>query len=74
MRLFGGWDCGGNRRNMLGRFLATEYGFDSLEKIHDAGYSMITPVLVTNHEEYMDVVSTDDRCVNREDNLITVIA
>ena len=45
-----------------------------LEKIHDAGYSMITPVLVTNHEEYMDVVSTDDRCVNREDNLITVIA
>ena len=47
--------------------------FDA-EKIQAAGYNIITPVIVTNHAEYMDVVMTTGKDVKEEENLITVIA
>ena len=45
-----------------------------IEKIKAAGFSVITPVLVTNHAQYMDIVTTNETAVKEEENLITVIA
>lgn len=45
-----------------------------VEKIKSAGYSIVTPVLVTNADQYMDVVATADKNVAESANLITVIA
>lgn len=47
--------------------------FDA-DKIKAEGYSIITPVLVTNAAQYMDVVNTTDQTVAESANLITVIA
>lgn len=45
-----------------------------VEKIKSAGYSVVTPVLVTNADQYMDIVATTDKNVAESANLITVIA
>ena len=42
--------------------------------IEAAGYSTITPVIVTNTADYLDVVETDKKQVNYNENLLTVIA
>ena len=42
--------------------------------IETAGYSTITPVIVTNTADYLDVVETDKKQVNYNENLLTVIA
>ena len=44
------------------------------DKIAAAGYNTITPVIVTNHAQYMDMVVTDEKDVAEEANLLTVIA
>ena len=44
------------------------------DKIAAAGYNTITPVIVTNHAQYMDMVITDEKDVAEEANLLTVIA
>ncbi|SHK24696.1 PTS system beta-glucoside-specific IIA component, Glc family /PTS system beta-glucoside-specific IIB component, Glc family /PTS system beta-glucoside-specific IIC component, Glc family [Selenomonas ruminantium] len=44
------------------------------EKIVAEGFNTITPVIVTNHDQYMDVVLTDEKDVEEEANLLTVIA
>ena len=43
-------------------------------QIQAAGYNIITPIIVTNHAEYMDVVMTTGKEVKEDENLITVIA
>ena len=42
--------------------------------IEAAGYSTVTPVIVTNTADYLDVVETDKKQVNYNENLLTVIA
>lgn len=44
-----------------------------VEKIKAAGHSVITPVLVTNHAQYIDVVLTDKKAIKEEESLITVV-
>ncbi|EXJ23985.1 PTS system, beta-glucoside-specific IIB component [Alkalibacterium sp. AK22] len=44
-----------------------------LDVIRDAGFSTITPVIVTNSDEYLDVVTTDEVAVKSADHLMTVV-
>ncbi|MCM3112427.1 beta-glucoside-specific PTS transporter subunit IIABC [Lederbergia lenta] len=45
----------------------------NIEKIEKAGYSIVTPVVVTNTAEYLEVAETQESKVDRGTNLITVI-
>ncbi len=43
------------------------------DKIAAAGYSMMTPILISNHQHYLDVIWTDKTNVSYGENLITII-
>ena len=42
-----------------------------IDKIKKTGYPVITPVLVTNHDSYKDIVTADGEKISQGDNLIT---
>lgn len=44
-----------------------------LKAIKAAGYSLLTPVIITNTETYADVIETNDQTVSLGDNLIHII-
>ncbi len=46
--------------------------FDA-EAIRSAGYSLLTPVIVTNSNDYSNVLATDAADVSANDNLIEVV-
>ncbi|GAA0180135.1 beta-glucoside-specific PTS transporter subunit IIABC [Clostridium sediminicola] len=41
--------------------------------IEEAGYSVITPVIVTNSANYLDIIETDKADINYRGNLLTVV-
>ena len=43
-----------------------------IEKIKEAGYNTITPVIITNSSEYLDVIETHENKVNKLDTLLKV--
>src|SRR5699024_6497254 len=43
------------------------------QKIKDAGYKITTPVIVTNTNDYLDILPTDFRYVNPGDSLLSVV-
>ncbi|MCR4943690.1 MAG: beta-glucoside-specific PTS transporter subunit IIABC [Clostridium sp.] len=50
--------------------LLIEFDKEAIEK---AGYSTITPVLITNSDQYLDVIETDKRKVDVNSELLTVV-
>ncbi|MGL5312019.1 MAG: beta-glucoside-specific PTS transporter subunit IIABC [Peptostreptococcaceae bacterium] len=44
-----------------------------IEVIKEAGYSVVTPVVITNSAQFLDVAQTESKSVELEENLITVI-
>lgn len=44
-----------------------------LEAIQKAGYSMDTPVVITNSQDYLDIVETQNNTIKRNEDLITVL-
>ena len=44
-----------------------------MELIKEAGYSLVTPVVVTNSAQFLEVIQTENKNVELEDKLITVI-
>ena len=44
-----------------------------IDKIKQAGYPVITPVVVTNYADYKDIVPADGKNINQGDNLISTI-
>ena len=44
-----------------------------IEKIKQAGYPVITPVVVTNFNDYRDIIPTESKNVNQGENLISTI-
>jgi len=44
-----------------------------IDKIKDAGYDLTTSVIITNSNDYMDVLPTNKNKVDKEDVLLTVI-
>lgn len=45
----------------------------SIEDIKNEGFDIITPVIITNTSEYLDVIGNDNTTVNRGDELISVL-
>ncbi|WP_338706354.1 beta-glucoside-specific PTS transporter subunit IIABC [Paenibacillus amylolyticus] len=45
-----------------------------LQAIKDAGYETVTPIIVTNTSNYLDVVGTKDASVHEKDKLITILS
>ena len=45
----------------------------NIEEIKNAGYSVVTPVVITNTAEYLEVAETKSENVDRGNSLITVI-
>lgn len=44
-----------------------------IKAIEERGYSLITPVIVTNHENYSEIIETDKSEIHNTDKLFTVI-
>lgn len=44
-----------------------------IEAIKKEGYSLVTPVVVTNSNNYLDIIETDKKYIEYNDNLLTVI-
>ncbi|MBE0335512.1 beta-glucoside-specific PTS transporter subunit IIABC [Paenibacillus sp. 23TSA30-6] len=44
-----------------------------LEKIKEAGYNPITPVIISNSGDYLDVIETTDSSVLAQDKLLTLV-
>lgn len=56
-------------RIQSGQLLLT-FDKDALEK---EGYSLVTPIIISNTKNYLDVVETGENTVERSDKLLTVI-
>lgn len=41
--------------------------------IREAGYTLTTPVIISNSGEYLDVIETDQKNVDYRENLLTVM-
>ncbi|GIN64362.1 PTS beta-glucoside transporter subunit EIIBCA [Robertmurraya siralis] len=44
-----------------------------LEKIKEAGYDVTTPVIITNSNDYTDVIETEQQSVKKQDVLLTAV-
>lgn len=44
-----------------------------VEAIKAEGYSLITPVIVTNSDQYLDIVETDKKTIDYKEKLLTVM-
>lgn len=44
-----------------------------IDSIKNEGYSLITPVIITNTNSYLDIIETDKNIVNYRDNLLTAV-
>ena len=44
-----------------------------LEKVKKAGFETITPILVTNYEDLLDLVETDQKEIKAKDDLLTAL-
>ncbi|WKV08239.1 beta-glucoside-specific PTS transporter subunit IIABC [Thermoanaerobacterium sp. CMT5567-10] len=47
-----------------------EFDIDAIKK---EGYSLTTPIVITNSNNYLDVIETDKKTVNYKDDLLTVM-
>ena len=50
--------------------LLLEFDINAIKK---AGYSVVSPVIVTNTDEYADVIPTDAKSVKKGDDIIKII-
>lgn len=50
--------------------LLLEFDINAISK---AGFSTVTPVIVTNSDNYLDVVETDNKKASYNENLLTVV-
>ena len=41
--------------------------------IKEEGYDIVTPIIITNSEKYMEVINTNDENTTQLQNLITVV-
>lgn len=44
-----------------------------IKAIKEAGYSLITPVIITNSDKYLDVIETDKKTINYKEDLLTIM-
>lgn len=44
-----------------------------IDKIKESGFSTITPVIITNSDNYLDIIETDKKDINYKEDLLTVV-
>ena len=44
-----------------------------IKAIKAEGYSVITPVIITNSDNYLDIIETDKKTINYKEDLLTVM-
>ncbi|MDS0524284.1 beta-glucoside-specific PTS transporter subunit IIABC [Clostridium sp. SHJSY1] len=44
-----------------------------INAIKDAGYSLTTPIVITNADKYLDIIETDKKSIFYKENLLTVM-
>jgi len=44
-----------------------------IKAIKIEGYSLTSPVVITNSDKYLDIIETDKKTINREEDLLTVM-
>lgn len=44
-----------------------------IKKIKEAGYLMTTPVIITNTNRYLDVMETNQKTVQANESLLTLV-
>ena len=44
-----------------------------IDKIKESGFSTITPVIITNFDNYLDIIETDKKDINYKEDLLTVV-
>lgn len=44
-----------------------------IEKIKNAGYSVITPIVITNSQNYLDVITTEKTTIASKEQLMTIV-
>lgn len=44
-----------------------------IDKIKESGFSTITPVIITNSDNYLDIIETDKEDINYKEDLLTVV-
>lgn len=44
-----------------------------IEAIKNEGYDVITPIIITNSDNYMDIILENERKINKNENIMTVI-
>lgn len=44
-----------------------------IDKIKESGFSTITPVIITNSDNYLDIIETNKKDINFKEDLITVV-
>lgn len=44
-----------------------------MKSIEEAGYSLETPVIITNSGDFLDIIETSKKTVKAKDELMTVI-
>ena len=44
-----------------------------INAIKSEGYSVVTPVIVTNSDSYLDIVETDKKRANYSEDILTVV-
>ena len=44
-----------------------------IDGIKEAGYPVTTPVIISNSDNYLDIIGTEKKEINREEELLTVM-
>lgn len=44
-----------------------------IENIQKEGYEIVTPIIVTNNKDYLEIIETDEKNINYKDKLLTII-
>jgi PTS system beta-glucosides-specific IIC component len=44
-----------------------------IKAIKTEGYSVITPVIITNSDQYLDIIETDKKVINYKEDLLTIM-
>lgn len=44
-----------------------------INAIKDKGFSLITPIVITNSDSYLDIIETEKKDINYEENLLAVM-
>lgn len=45
----------------------------NIEAVKEKGYDIVTPIIITNTDKYLDIISSEEESVNAGDTLLTIV-